>query len=79
MKAVTTEVGEEVFVAADEGVVGTKGPFYLVYTDRDRSTRYGFYCSNCDTLNNAMDPMGRLVCSECRNTKQPDDWDAVVG
>lgn len=79
MRPLTTDEGEEVFVAEDEREIGSKGPFYVVYRTTDRGVRFGFFCSNCDTLNTAMDPMGRLVCSECGNTKRPDDWDAVVG
>lgn len=75
----TTEAGETVYVAPDEEEKGSKGPFFVVYRAEDRSDRYGYLCSHCDTLNNAMDPMGRLVCNECGNTKNPEEWDAVVG
>lgn len=75
----TTDAGLTVYVAEDEQEIGTKGPFYVVYKAEDREERFGYLCSNCDTLNNAMDPMGRLVCNDCGNTKRPEDWDAVVG
>ncbi|MFB6211740.1 MAG: DUF5816 domain-containing protein, partial [Halobacteriales archaeon] len=34
-------------------------------------------CGNCETLNNAMDTMGRIVCNECGNTRKPEEWDAA--
>lgn len=79
MKPRTTQEGLTVFVADDEQEVGSKGPFYVVYKSDSREAQYGYFCSNCETINNAMDPMGRLVCNECGNTKRPEDWDAVVG
>lgn len=77
MDTQTTPEGQTVFVAEDEAEVGSKGPFYVVYTADDRADRWGFYCSNCETLNNAMDPMGRIVCNECGNTRKPEEWDAA--
>lgn len=79
MDARSIEDGETVFVAHDEAESGSKGPFYRVYRSKDRSEAFGYLCSNCDTLDNAMDTMGRIVCNECGNTRKPDDWDAVSG
>jgi len=75
----TTDDGVTVYVAEDEREVGSKGPFYVVYRTPSRKDRLGFICSNCETVNNAMDPMGRLVCNACGNTKRPEEWDAVLG
>jgi len=77
MESKTTEAGETVYVAEDEGVVGSKGPFYAVYANPERERRYGFLCSACGTLDNAMDTMGRIVCNECGNTRKPEEWDAA--
>lgn len=79
MSQQTTEAGVAVFAATDEVEPGTKAPFQVVYKSDRREDRFGYRCTNCDTLNNAMDPMGRLVCNECGNTKRPDEWDAVSG
>lgn len=77
MENLTTVDGSTVHVDPEEWVRGSKGPFFAVYTTADRSTRYGFQCSNCGTLDNAMDSMGRIVCNECGNTKKADEWDAA--
>ena len=56
---------------------GSKAPFYVVYSDPDRETRWGFYCGNCHTLDNAVDPMGRVQCNECSNRTKAEEWDAA--
>lgn len=71
--------GRELYVATHETLRGNKGPFYVVYTDPDRETRWGYFCSNCETFNNAMDAMGRIQCNECANYKKPEEWDNVTG
>ena len=77
MNRQTTDEGVTVYVDEDDQEIGSKGPFYVVYAAEDRSERFGYFCSNCGTFNNAMDPMGRLVCNECSNTRQPEEWDAA--
>lgn len=77
MDQTTTTEGATVFVATDEAERGSKGPFYVVYNSSDRTERYGYYCSNCETINNAMDTMGRIVCNNCSNMRRPDEWDAA--
>lgn len=77
METRTTPEGETVFVADDEAERGSTGPFYVVYRDADRTERFGFLCAPCGTLNNAMDTMGRIVCNECGNTHQAEEWDAA--
>ena len=57
----TTESGEAVYVAEDEARVGSEGPFFVVYRSDDRGERFGYLCSNCETIDNAMDTMGRIV------------------
>ncbi len=56
---------------------GAKAPFYAVYSDSDRETRWGFYCGNCHTLDNAVDSMGRVQCNECSNRTKAEEWDAA--
>ncbi len=56
---------------------GAKAPFYAVYSDPDGETRWGFYCGNCHTLDNAVDPMGRVQCNECSNRTKAEEWDAA--
>jgi len=73
----TTPDGETVYVAADEKRVGSEGPFRVVYRGEDRAERWGYLCSACDSLDTAMDTMGRIVCNECGNVRKPDEWDAA--
>ncbi|RCU46146.1 GNAT family N-acetyltransferase [Haloplanus salinus] len=75
-EAATLPDGRQVFVALDESVRGSDGPFYAVYLDRDRSERYGYLCGNCDGFGISMDTMGRVVCNECENRRKPTRWDA---
>lgn len=77
MDELTTADGRPIYVANDERLRGSKGSFLTVYRTNHRDNRYGFLCSVCNTVNNAMDTMGRIVCNECGNTKKPDEWDAA--
>jgi len=75
-EAATLPDDRQVFVALDESVRGSNGPFYSVYLDRDRSERYGYLCGNCDGFSISMDTMGRVVCKDCENRRKPTRWDA---
>ena len=76
LEAVETD-GRTVYVDRDEYETGSAANFHLVYTDDERSDRYGYYWGNCDRLANAMDSMGRVECNECGNTRKPTRWDAA--
>lgn len=69
--------GREVYVDQDDPEKGSKGVFYPVYYDRERSRRHGIMCDNCGSFQTAMDTMGRVECSECNNTRKPTRWDAA--
>jgi hypothetical protein len=69
--------GRTLYVASDEAERGQKGPFLVAYADRGREHRWGFFCTNCETFDNAVDPMGRIECNVCGNFKRPDEWDAA--
>ncbi|MFB6103001.1 MAG: GNAT family N-acetyltransferase [Haloplanus sp.] len=75
-EAATLPDGRQVYVALDESVRGSDGPFYSVYLDRDRTERYGYLCGNCDGFAVSMDTMGRVVCNGCENRRKPTRWDA---
>ena len=77
METATTADGETVYVTADGGARGSKGPFHVAYLDAERSRRYGWVCGNCGSLDTAMDPMGRVVCTDCDNQRKPTEWDAA--
>ncbi len=73
----TTDDGDTVYVAYDESLRATEAPFYATYSDRDRDDRYGYLCGNCDSLDTAMNTMGRVECNDCGNHSKPTRWDAA--
>jgi len=77
MDEVTAPGGATVYVDPTEAERGSKGPFFVVYADADRTTRWGFWCTNCETLDTAVDSMGRIECNECRNLHKAEEWDAA--
>lgn len=56
---------------------GSKAPFYAAYSDEGGEDLYGWYCSNCESFDTAMDSMERLECNNCGNQKKPVRWDAA--
>lgn len=68
--------GQELFVSFSDAERGAKGPFYTVFETESLRERYGFYCGNCDSINTAMDPMGRIECNQCENQRKATRWDA---
>lgn len=77
MNAVTSAEGDTVYVDPATAERGSKGPFYVVYLDADRDARWGFWCSNCETLDTAVDSMGRIECNRCHNLHKAEEWDAA--
>ena len=77
MDAHTTPDGETVYVATDEGDRGSKAPFFVAYRTPDRERRYGWFCDSCESVDNAMDTMGRIQCNRCGNLRKPTEWDAA--
>ncbi|MEF8814105.1 MAG: DUF5816 domain-containing protein [Halovenus sp.] len=77
MEQVTGPEGEQLYVDRREGKRGQKGPFYVVYVDEEGDRRWGFFCSNCGKLDNAVDAMGRVQCNECSNRTKAEEWDAA--
>jgi ribosomal protein S18 acetylase RimI-like enzyme len=72
-----TVAGEDVSLDHDDSDMGSKGPFFVAYADREHIDRYGYYCGNCGTLDTAMDAMGRVQCNDCGNLRKPTRWDAA--
>ncbi len=77
MDELATDTGETVYVERNETRHGSDASFYLVYADPEGQTRWGYQCGNCETLDAAMDTMGRIVCNDCGNTRKPEEWDAA--
>ncbi|WP_439026799.1 DUF5816 domain-containing protein [Haloarchaeobius sp. DT45] len=72
-----TADGETVYVSQREGDRGSKAPFLVVYRTADQERKYGYFCANCETFDNAMDTMGRIQCNSCGNLRKPTEWDAA--
>lgn len=77
MERTTGPNGQQLYVNHREGRRGSKGPFYVVYTDERAETRWGFFCENCETTDTAVDAMGRIQCNECHNVTKAEEWDAA--
>ncbi|MFB6184384.1 MAG: GNAT family N-acetyltransferase [Haloarculaceae archaeon] len=77
METVSLDDGTVVYVSHEETDTGSLGPFRVVYADVDGEEKYGYYCTNCETLANAMDAMGRIECNNCGNVRKPTRWDAA--
>jgi hypothetical protein len=71
------ENGRTVYVDAAGGDRGSKGPFLSAYLSPRGDRRYGWFCTVCETFDNAMDSMGRIECNECGNFRKPTEWDAA--
>lgn len=68
--------GETIHVSYGEPARGSAAPFYSAYEDEAGENRYGWFCGNCDSLDNAMDAMGRIQCNACGNRRKATRWDA---
>jgi len=77
MRPISTDAGTTVYVDRSEGDRGSKGPFLVAYESTDGTDRYGWFCTNCESLDNAMDSMGRINCNVCGNFRKPTEWDAA--
>ena len=66
--------GESLYLA-DRAERGNKGPFRVVYAGPDGERRWGFYCTNCESFDNAVDSMGRIQCNVCSNFHKAEEWD----
>lgn len=76
LRSLVTDDGSVVYVDTTDGEVGSDAPFLVVLDDPNGEGRYGFFCTNCDRLANAMSPNGRIRCGTCGNTRKPTRWDA---
>ncbi|UPM43771.1 GNAT family N-acetyltransferase [Halocatena salina] len=67
----------DVHIDYDDAERGSVAPFFAAYNDTDRTDLYGYFCSNCDSLDIAMDAMGRAECNQCGNQRKATRWDAA--
>ncbi len=77
MQSWSTDDGDTVYVSETDGDKGSKGPFLVAYESPDFERRYGWFCTNCESFDNAMDAMGRIKCNQCGNFRKPTEWDAA--
>jgi ribosomal protein S18 acetylase RimI-like enzyme len=77
LEPLTTDEGRELFVDYNDADRATLAPFLAVYTDADRGDRWGYYCTNCESLDVAVDTMGRIECNDCANISKATRWDAA--
>ena len=68
--------GEPIYVSFGEVTRGSNAPFYPTYETEEAQTRYGWFCGACDSIDNAMDAMGRIECNGCGNRRKPTRWDS---
>jgi hypothetical protein len=77
MEARTNPAGQTFYIDPTTRENGSKAPFYVVYRTREGTERWGFFCSNCDSFDTAVDSMGRIQCNNCRNVHKAEEWDAA--
>jgi ribosomal protein S18 acetylase RimI-like enzyme len=65
------------YVAYDESVRGSAGPFYAVFADENREERWGWFCGEDESFAVAVDAMDRFECADCGNRSKPTRWDAA--
>lgn len=74
----TTADGERVYIDRDDEESGTEDAFFVTYTDEAHTERFGYYCSNCGSLDVSVDDMDRMRCGECGNahaTRSSEEYD----
>jgi len=76
VETITGPDDQELFVSFSDAERGAKGPFYTVFSSEALEERYGFYCGNCESVDTAMDAMGRIECNNCGNKRKATRWDA---
>lgn len=67
--------GEPRFLDPDESISGDEAPFLFVFEEESREERFGFYCTNCGSFTDSIDGQGKVVCENCGNTHNPEEWD----
>lgn len=66
----------ELYVNFSEAERGLNAPFYPVFGTHELGDRYGWFCGDCESVDNTMDSMGRIVCNNCGNKRKATRWDA---
>jgi hypothetical protein len=69
--------GRTLYLAREEATPASEAPFLVAYADGERTRRWGFFCTNCESFDAAVDTMGRVQCTACGNVSRPEEWDAA--
>ena len=67
--------GQPRYIDLDESISGDEAPFLLVFETERREERFGYYCTNCGSFTDSIDGSGKVVCENCGNMHNPDEWD----
>ncbi len=67
--------GQPRYIDPGESISGDEAPFLLVFEAEHREDRFGFYCTNCGSFTDSIDGNGKVVCEDCGNVHNPDEWD----
>lgn len=67
--------GEPRFLDPDESISGDEAPFLFVFEEESREERFGFYCTSCGSFTDSIDGQGKVVCENCGNAHNPEEWD----
>ncbi len=70
-----TVEGQPRYIDPNESISGDEAPFLLVFETERREERFGFYCTNCGSFTDSIDGNGKVVCEDCGNVHNPDEWD----
>lgn len=67
--------GETRYLDAEESISGDEREFLFVFAEDRREERFGFYCTNCGSFTDSVDGQGKVICEECGNEHNPEEWD----
>ncbi|WP_266082534.1 GNAT family N-acetyltransferase [Haladaptatus caseinilyticus] len=65
--AATTSDDQKVYINRDEAESGTEEPFFATYVDEEYSEQFGYYCSNCGSMDIATNAQDQIECTQCGN------------
>lgn len=64
----TTGDGRQLYIDRDDDESGTENVFFPTYTDEAFTEQFGYYCSNCGSIDVSLDDMDRMECGNCGNS-----------
>lgn len=58
-------------------IPGSDAPFYPISSDDESNDQWGYFCSNCGSVDVSANGLDRLECGNCGNRHLADEWDAA--